>query len=65
MSEAEDLSRAAVELGGDAVQIGLSEAAQIHSPGQILAQGPVGILVAGSLQGLRGSQKNTSTPVSA
>ena len=43
---------------------GLAEPAQIGIPWQVLADQPVGVLVAGPLPGLRGSQKYTGTPVS-
>jgi hypothetical protein len=51
------LSRPAVELGGDRVQRGLIELAQVGAFGEVLAEEAVGVLVAATLPGLRGSQK--------
>jgi hypothetical protein len=56
------LSRTAVELGGDRVKGDLIELAQVGAPGQVLAEQAVGVLVAATLPGLRGSQKYTWTP---
>jgi hypothetical protein len=55
--EAESLSRTAVELGGDGVQRGLVELAQVAALGEVLAEQAVGVLVGATLPGLRGSQK--------
>jgi hypothetical protein len=58
------LSRAAVEFGGDRVQGGLVELAQVGASGEVLAEQTVGVLVAATLPGLRRSQNYTWTPVS-
>jgi hypothetical protein len=58
------LSRAIVELGGDRIQGGLVEPAQVGALGQVLAEQPVGVLVGAALPGLPGSQKKTCTPES-
>jgi hypothetical protein len=52
-----------MQLGGDRVQGGLVELAQVGTLRQVSAEQPVGVLVAGSLPGLGGSQKDTWTPV--
>ena len=45
----EGLSGAAVELGGDLVQFGLGVDGEVGAFGQVLAQQPVGVLVAAAL----------------
>jgi hypothetical protein len=58
------LSRATVELGGDRIQGGLVELAQVGASEEVLAEQTVGVLVLPRCQGLRGSKKYTWTPVS-
>jgi hypothetical protein len=58
------LSRTAIQLSGDRVQGGLVELAQVGASGEVLADQTVGVFVAATLPGLRGSQKYTWTPVS-
>jgi hypothetical protein len=45
------LSRAAIQLGGDRIQGGLVELAQVGASGEVLAEQPVGVLVAATLPG--------------
>jgi hypothetical protein len=53
-----------MQLGRDRIQRGLIEPTQVGAPGEVLAEQPVGVLVAAALPGLRGSQKETWTPES-
>ena len=58
------LSRAAIQLGRDGIQVGLVELAQVAVLGQVLAEQAIGFSLRPRCQGLRGSQKDTWTPVS-
>jgi hypothetical protein len=49
--EAEGLSRATIQLGGDRVQGGLVELAQVAALGEVLAEQAVGVLVSSALPG--------------
>jgi hypothetical protein len=49
VSETQSLSRATVELGGDGVQRGLVEVAQVAAAGEVLAKQAVGVLVGATL----------------
>jgi hypothetical protein len=49
VSESRGLSRAAIELGGDRVQGGLVELAQVGGLGEVLAEQPIGVLVGAAL----------------
>src|ERR1700721_214390 len=49
--EAQGLSRALIEPQGDRVEVGLGEAREIGSSGEVLSQQAVGVLVAAALPG--------------
>src|SRR4051795_1737765 len=51
---AERLSRPAVELGGDGVEVGLVVGGEVGALGEVLAQEAVGVLVAAPLPGAVG-----------
>ena len=52
------MSRAAVEFGGDGVQVGLVELAEVATLGEVLAEQAIGVFsLVPRCQGLRGSQK--------
>src|ERR1700721_4568813 len=52
--EAQGLSRALIEPQGDRVEVGLGEAREIGSSGEVLSQQAVGVLVAAALPGAAG-----------
>ena len=54
---AERLAGAAVERGGDGLDLFCAPAGEVGALGEVLAQQPVGVLVAGALPGLCGSAK--------
>jgi hypothetical protein len=57
------LSRPVVEFCGDVVEVGLCEVGDLGAFGEGLAEQTIGVFVAATLPGLRGSQKKTGTPV--